>query len=99
VLTACRLLPGSSVREILAFEVMSSTERATPGLSSFILNAFVDISAYLPKKLEALAAYELEMCPVPHSRSVEHVEVLARHRGNSVGVEVAEGFELLRMIL
>jgi len=98
VLTACRPLPGSSVREILAFEVMSSTEWATPGLASFAPNAFVDISAYLPKKLEALAAYELEMRPAPHSRSVGHVEVLARHRGNSVGVEAAEGFEIVRVV-
>lgn len=60
MLTACRPLSGSSVREILAFEVMSSTEWATPGLAPFVPNAFVDISGYLPKKLEALAAYELE---------------------------------------
>ena len=98
VLTACRPLPGSSVREILAFEVISSTEWATPGLAPFIPHALVDISAYLPKKLEALAAYELEMRPAPHSRSVEHIEALARHRGNSVGVEAAEGFEVVRMI-
>jgi len=98
VLTACRPLPGSSLREILAFEVMSSTEWATPGFAPFILNAFVDISAYLPKKLEALAAYELEMRPTPHSRSVGHIEALARHRGNSVGVDAAEAFELCRSI-
>lgn len=98
VLTACRPLPGSSVREILAFEVMSSTEWATPGLAPFIPNAFVDISAYLPKKLEALAAYELEMRPAPHSRSVEHIEALARHRGHSMGVAAAEGFEVVRVV-
>ena len=98
VLTACRPLPGSSVREILAFEVMSSTEWATPGLAPFIPNAIVDISAYLPKKLEALAEYELEMRPVPHSRSVGNVESLARHRGRSMGVEAAEGFEVVRWV-
>lgn len=97
VLIACRPLPGNRVREILAFEVMSSTEWASPGLAPFIPNAFVDISAYLSKKLEALAAYELEMRPVPHSRSFEHIEVLARHRGNSLGVEAAEGFEVVRL--
>jgi LmbE family N-acetylglucosaminyl deacetylase len=99
VLTACRPLPGSSVREILVFEVISSTEWATPGLAPLIPNAFVDISEYLPKKLEALAAYELEMRAAPHSRSVGHVESLARHRGNSVGVEAAEGFEVVRWVL
>jgi len=60
VLTACRPQPGSGLREILAFEVMPSTEWATPSLAPFIPNAFVDISGYLPQKLEALAAYEME---------------------------------------
>lgn len=98
VMTACRPVPGSGVREILTFEVMSSTEWATPGVAPFVPNAFVDISEYLPKKLEALAAYKMEMRPMPHSRSVAHIEVLARHRGNSVGVEVAEAFEVVRVV-
>jgi LmbE family N-acetylglucosaminyl deacetylase len=98
VLTACRPLPGSRVREILAFEVMSSTEWATPGLAPFVPNAFVDISTYLPKKLEALAAYEQEMRLSPHSRSTEHLEALAKNRGNSVGVKAAEAYEIVRMI-
>lgn len=55
VMTACRPVPGSSAREILTIEVMSSTEWATPGVTPFVPNAFMDISDYLPKKLEALA--------------------------------------------
>lgn len=98
VMTACRPVPGSSVREILTFEVMSSTDWATPGLAPFVPNAFVDISDYLLKKLEALAAYDMEMRPVPHSRSVAHFEALARHRGNCVGIEVAEAFNLVRFL-
>lgn len=98
VITACRPLPGSSVREILAFEVMSSTEWATPGVAPFVPNVFVDISDYLPKKLEALAAYELEMRPAPHARSVANVESLARQRGNCVGLEAAEAFNVVRLI-
>jgi len=98
VMTACRPLPGSSVREIMTFEVLSSTEWATPGVAPFVPNAFVDISNYLPKKLQALAAYDMEMRPAPHSRSVSHVEALARHRGNCVGLEAAEGFELVRVV-
>jgi len=98
VITACRPVPGSSVREILTFEVMSSTEWATPGVAPFVPNAFVDISDYLPKKLEALAAYDMEMRPAPHSRCVTNIEALARHRGNCVGVEVAEAFEVMRVL-
>lgn len=98
LMTACRPVPGSSVREILTFEVMSSTGWATPGVAPFVPNAFVDISDYLPKKLQALAAYDMEMRPAPHSRSVAHVEALARHRGNCVGVEAAEAFEVVRVL-
>jgi len=98
VMTACRPVPGSSVREILTFEVLSSTEWATPRVAPFVPNVFVDISDYLPKKLEALAAYEMEIHSTPHSRSVAHVEALARHRGNCAGVEGAEAFEVVRVL-
>jgi LmbE family N-acetylglucosaminyl deacetylase len=99
VMTACRPVPGSSVREILAFEVMSSTEWAASGVAPFVPNTFVEIPHYLPKKLEALAAYEVEMRPAPHSRCVANIEALAKHRGNCVGVETAEGFSVVRMLV
>ena len=38
VMTACRPMPGISVREILTFEVMSSTEWATPSVAPFMPN-------------------------------------------------------------
>jgi len=98
VMTACRPLPGNSVREILAFEVLSSTEWATSPTRAFVPNAFVDINNYLLKKLEALACYEVEMRPQPHFRSIAHVEALARHRGNCVGFAAAEGFSVIRVI-
>lgn len=97
VMTACRPFPGSSVRELLTFEVMSSTEWATPALAPFVPNTFLDISNYLPKKLRALDAYDLEMRLVPHSRSVAHIKALAEHRGNCVGFMAAEAFELVRL--
>jgi LmbE family N-acetylglucosaminyl deacetylase len=99
VMTACRPAPGTSVREIFTFEVMSSTEWATPGVSPFVPNAFVDISAYLPKKLDSLAAYELEMRPSPHSRSISHIEILAKHRGNCVGLAAAEAYMVAQLII
>lgn len=98
VMTACRPVPNFSVREILTFEVMSSTEWATPSVAPFLPTVFVDIGLYLPKKLEALAAYDMEMRLLPHSRSVEHIELLARHRGNCVGLAAAEAFEVVRAL-
>ena len=98
VMTACRPLPGSSVREIYGFEVLSSTEWATQQDSPFLPNYFVDITQQLQTKLYALEAYAEEMRKTPHSRSMAHVEVLAHHRGYSVGVDAAEAFEVYRII-
>lgn len=99
VMTACRPLPGSSVTEILTFEVMSSTEWNTPYEAPFNPNLYVDIEHYLYLKTRALQAYELEMRPAPHSRCIDHIEVLAKHRGYSSGMKAAEAFMSVRRIL
>jgi len=57
VMTACRPVPGSSVKEILAFEVLSSTEWQSPGAMPFVPNVVIDISHHLETKLAAVEAY------------------------------------------
>lgn len=99
VVTACRPTPSNTVQRLLSFEVASSTEWQTPGSApAFQPNWFVDISAQWPRKRDALAAYDSEMRPWPHARSIEAVEHLARWRGAQVGVEAAEAFCLLRQL-
>lgn len=98
VLTACRPVPDASVKEIYAFEVFSATEWNSPGVAPFIPNVFVNISDHLETKMQALAAYELEMCDEPHTRSLINVRRLAELRGNCVGVGAAEGFVLVKML-
>lgn len=98
VLTACRPMPGCTVQAIYAFEVMSSTDWATPTAQPFIPNHYVDISAQLSTKLDAIKAYQLEMRDAPHSRSTEHLNMLARHRGYSVGMMAAEAFMTIRTL-
>jgi N-acetylglucosamine malate deacetylase 1 len=94
VAVACRPTPGHSVETLLFFEVPSSTEWRPPGsLPAFAPTWFVDVSATLATKLEALGGpYRNEMRPFPHARSLEAVEHLARWRGASVGVAAAEAF-------
>ncbi len=99
VMTACRPMPNSSVRAIYAFEVMSSTEWATPTAEPFLPNYFVDISEFQEKKSKVLNVYHVEMRLMPHSRSVEHLANLAKHRGNSVGVSAAEAFMSIRVVI
>ena len=100
VLSACRTKPKHPVKELLFFEIMSSTEWCPPGSGkSFNPNYFVDISDTLNLKLSALKAYESELCSFPHPRSVTAVEALARMRGSTVGVLAAEAFILGRKVL
>ncbi len=98
VVTACRPLPGSPVREIHAFETVSSTEWQSGG-QAFRPQRWVDIEPYLDRKLLALEAYAGEMRPFPHARSREAVEALARVRGAAAGLRAAECFMVVREVV
>jgi LmbE family N-acetylglucosaminyl deacetylase len=100
VVVACRPQPGHCVRELLFFEVPSSTEwRPRESASAFSPNWFVDVSATLETKLEALNAYATELRDFPHPRSVTAVRALAQWRGSTVGLMAAEAFLLGRKLL
>ena len=100
VVTAARPMPSSSIKTLLFFEIVSSTEWQTPASASvFAPNWFVDVSETLSLKLKALEAYQAEMRTWPHPRSITAVEHLARWRGASVGVEAAEAFILGRNLV
>jgi LmbE family N-acetylglucosaminyl deacetylase len=99
VAAACRPIPGSCVKELLYFEVPSSTEwRPAHSMPPFTPNFFVDISASLDRKLRALEAYACEMRPFPHPRSIETLTHLAHWRGATIGRAAAEAFEIGRRI-
>lgn len=98
VMTACRPLPGATVKEILTYEVMSSTEWNSAGRTPFIPNLYIDISDYLDIKQQALEAYALEMRSAPHSRNIEHIAYLAKHHGHCVGMQAAEAFMAMRVL-
>lgn len=100
VLTACRSLPGESVKTILFFETLSSTEWQMQTCDkAFMPNLYVDISASLEQKQKALHLYESEMRAYPHPRSYEAIEHLAKYRGCIIGVDKAEAFMLGRNII
>lgn len=99
VLAACRPQPGHPVREVVYFEVASSTEwQGAHSARTFCPGLYVDISTTLERKLRALAVYATEMRPFPHARSIPALEYLARWRGASVGLDAAEAFEVGRRI-
>lgn len=99
VLTACRPMPESGIEEIYGFEVLSSTEWASPDQdTSFRPTHHVDISDYYDQKKKSLKCYDAEMRAFPHARSYEAVEALAVLRGAQVGLKKAESFTCLRSV-
>jgi LmbE family N-acetylglucosaminyl deacetylase len=96
VLTACRPMPQASVRRIYAMEIPSATEWASPSGLPFVPTRFVDIAPAWDKKRTALEAYREEMRAFPHPRSLEAIEALARWRGATAGLALAEAFAVLR---
>ncbi len=97
-ITACRPLEKMTVKKILSYEVLSSTDWAIFQKKSFQPNYFIDISNQIKKKLESLKYYKSEMRKYPHSRSLKAVESLSRMRGASSGCRFAEAFILIRHI-
>jgi LmbE family N-acetylglucosaminyl deacetylase len=97
--TALRPVPGSPVREIFTYEILSSTDWAPVGFGDYFQPVrFVDVGAQIERKIKALKAYGDEMRPSPHARSLEAVTALAKIRGGTAGFEAAEGFAVLRTI-
>ena len=97
VITSCRPTSGQCVKQIMFFEIPSSTEWQVPNEGEvFVPNWFEDISQTLELKAQALKMYEHELREWPHPRSVKAVEHLAHWRGASCGVDAAEAFVLGR---
>ena len=99
VTVACR--PGAhylaSGATILQGEVPSSSEWRLRGDDAFSPNVFCGLSREaLDKKLNAFRMYTEEVRQIPHPRSIENLESLARIRGAKFGYEFAEAYRLLR---
>ena len=94
-LAACR--PSNfPVKEILSFEVLSSTEWSYP--YNFNPNYFINIDKHLEKKIKAMELFTSEIRKFPHPRSPENIEHTLRRWGSVSGFKAAEAFELIRRI-
>lgn len=96
VMTACRPLPGASVKGVFFFSVLSSTEWNFP--AAFRPNYYVDIEKHLEAKLEAMRLYSSELRDWPHPRSLKTIEHEARLWGSHVGLQAAEAFQIARLV-
>ena len=98
-LTACRALPGATVKKLYAFEVVSSTEWSSDAFGGlFQPTHFVDVSKHVAALKAAIDAYGIEMREAPHPRSWEILEAGLRVRGATSGLAAAEAFQVIRQI-
>ncbi len=96
VITATRPLPNETVREIYAFEVLSSTEWNYP--LTYQPDTFYDISNTLKYKLLAIKEYYNELRDFPHPRSLKAIKMKAEFDGVRVGLSMVESFKLIRSV-
>lgn len=87
------------VKRIYAYETLSETGWNIPNIQNeFIPNVFVNISEYLPKKLDAMKCYASQLGDFPDARSLGAIEALAKYRGALMNMDAAEAFMLIRSI-
>lgn len=99
VLTATRPIGDYPVKEIYGFETVSSTEwNFANKQDSFFPQKYVNVENTFEYKCRAMEEYESELCEFPHPRSIKMLRSLAEVRGATVGVELAEAFEVIRMV-
>lgn len=71
----------------------------SPEQQRFHPSLYVDVSAYLDVKIEALRMHQSQVRAPLYHGSPEGLELATRVRGREVGVEAAEGFVQLRGVL
>jgi LmbE family N-acetylglucosaminyl deacetylase len=85
------------IEAVYAFDTASSTEWAYP--RTFTPDLWVDISATLQAKLDAMNCYKSELRDYPHPRSLEALKNRAAAWGNQCCMEYAEVFMTVRRVL
>lgn len=98
-LTAFRPQSNELCSEIRLMEVSSATDYSFGKINGlFEPNLFISIKDVWDLKLKALESYSMEIRDYPHTRSYDGIKNLAKYRGNQVGLDMAEAFEIVRKI-
>lgn len=100
VMTATRPMQEECVKAVITFETSSATEwQASCDPRTFTPNLFMEVSEEdLQAKIDAMAAYQYETRSFPHPRSSEALRIMAQYRGYTVGKQLAEAFQIVRLI-
>lgn len=91
---------GRRIECVATYETVSETHWNFPYVEAgFLPNRYVDISAHLETKIEALRCYKSQIRPMPDARSLEGIRALAVYRGSQVGMHAAEAFVVVRSLV
>lgn len=100
VLTATRPIKGNHmVNTIYSFSIPSSTEWTFGAHGMFTPNIFLEITGMTEIKIKALQCYDTEIRQFPHPRSKEYLHFQAFYIGSIIGVDEAEGYEMVRALI
>jgi len=89
----------SFLKKIYSFEIASASEKLFKKRRAFNPNYFVDVTRTYEKKLYILNKfYSNELRPYPNFRSLKSIKNQMQYRGNSVNLNFAEAFEIIRIV-
>lgn len=80
-------------------EMILELEEATNWPTPANINFYVDISKVMDKKIELYKCHASQVTQDPQYRSCENLRRLAGFRGSEIGVEYAEGYNLIKAAL
>lgn len=100
VMTATRPMEDEEVTTIICFETSSATDwQYSNHPEQFHPNLYIEIGEDdLKAKQDAMSEYTFENRPYPHPRSLKALRTLAEYRGYTSGNQMAEAFEIVRLI-
>lgn len=100
VMTATRPMDDEKVTAVISFETPSATDwQYSNHPEQFKPNLYIEVSENdVLAKCDAMSEYKFETREYPHPRSSKALKVLAQYRGYTSGNQMAEAFEIVRMI-
>lgn len=98
VITATRPFKNTFIKNLLSFEITSSTELSY-SKNQFNPNFFVDIKDKINLKKKSLKIYKKQFDKELGLLTIENIINLAKYRGSYIGYKYAEAFEIVRIII
>ncbi|WP_114993554.1 PIG-L deacetylase family protein [Synechococcus sp. UW179A] len=90
--------PNANLQLLACYETISESFWNAPGIEpQFTPNWFLDITAHIDSKCNAMLCYQSQVSLYPGPRSVEALRSLALFRGSQHGFAYAEAFHIIRM--